>query len=98
MDTNDLNYASLPLNTFKEIPTPNANARRITALTKNNGRISGYQLADGMILSKEEAIQLAKQGGIQGVGIATRKGNEYLKSLPDGTENNNLGNLPTISQ
>ena len=47
---------------------------------------------------KNESIQLAKQGGIQGVGIATRNGSEYLKSLPDGEENNNLGNLPSISQ
>jgi len=32
------------------------------------------------------------------VGVAHRKDNEYLKSLPDGTEKNNLGNLPAVSE
>ena len=40
---------------------------------------------------------MAKQGQIAGVGIAHRGDTEYLKSIPDGTENNNLGNLPSIS-
>ena len=40
---------------------------------------------------------MAKAGEIKGVGIAHRKGSEYLKSLPDDTEENNLGNLPSIS-
>jgi len=41
---------------------------------------------------------MAKAGEIQGVGVAHRKDNEYLKSLPDGSENNNLGNLPSVSE
>lgn len=81
---------------LSEIPTPNDNAQRITALLKESGKITGYQLSNGDILSKSEGIQLAKQGGIQGVGIAKRNGSEYLKSLPDGTEKNNLGSLPTV--
>lgn len=40
---------------------------------------------------------MAKAGEIQGVGVAHRKDSEYLKSLPDGTEKNNLGNLPSVS-
>ena len=48
-------------------------------------------------VSKEEGVAMAKAGEIQGVGIAHRKDSEYLKSLPDGTEDNNLGNLPSIS-
>lgn len=91
---NDL--TKLPLMTFKDIPTPNADAKKITGLVKQSGRIAGYQLSDGRTLSKEEGVQLAKQGGILGVGIATRKGNEYLKSLPDNNEDNNLGSLPTV--
>ncbi len=39
---------------------------------------------------------MARQGGIKGVGIAQRSGNEYLKALPDGEESNNLGSLPTV--
>ncbi len=96
MENHDL--SSLPLNALNEIPTPNADAQRITGLVKQSGRISGYQLADGRVLTKEEGVALARQGGILGVGIANRKGSEYLKSLPDEAENNNLGNLPSIAQ
>lgn len=94
----DQNLSSLPMNTLKQIPTPNADAQQIVALVKQGGRITGYQLADGRILDKAAGVQLAKQGGIQGVGVATRSGNEYLKSLPDGAENNNLDSLPTVKQ
>ncbi len=87
----------LPMMALTNIPTPNENAEQIVALVKHSGRVTGYQLSDGRVLSKEEAVGLAKQGGIRGVGIATRKGNEYLKSLPDENENNNLGNLPSLS-
>jgi hypothetical protein len=90
--------SKLPMMAMQDIPKPNANAKRITALVKDGGRISGYQLSDGSILSKEEGIRLARQGGIAGVGIATRKGRGYLKSLPDDNESNNLGNLPSISR
>ncbi|HCA72380.1 MAG TPA: DUF3892 domain-containing protein [Ruminococcaceae bacterium] len=86
------------MQTLQDIPEPNADAREITALVKESGRITGYQLSDGQILSKEEGVQLAKQGGIRGVGVATRNGSEYLKSLPDESEGNNLSNLPSIKQ
>jgi len=88
---------SLPMNALSEIPTPNADALTITALKKDDGRVTGYQLSNGQVLDKDEAISLAKNGGIAGVGIATNGGNEYLKSLPDNSENNNLSHLPTIS-
>ena len=43
-------------------------------------------------------VGLVKEGGrITGVGIAHRGDTEYLKSIPDGNENNNLGNLPSVS-
>jgi len=88
---------SLSMNTLSNIPEPNANAQRITALKKQSGRVTGYQLADGRILEKSEAVALAKQGGIAGVGIAHRNGSEYLKSIPDGSENNNLSSLPSVT-
>lgn len=94
--TND--SSKLPMQTLKDIPQPNADAKQITGLVKEGGRITGYQLSDGKVLSKQEGVQLAKQGGIRGVGVATRNGNEYLKSLPDDTEGNNLSNLPSVSQ
>jgi len=88
---------SLSMNTLTDIPKPSANAQRITALKKSGGRVTGYQLADGRILDKDKAVALAKQGEIAGVGIAHRNGGEYLKSVPDGTETNNLGNLPSVT-
>lgn len=100
MDKNmitDMNLSALPLNTLEQIPTPTADAKEITALVKEGGRTVGYKLSDGQILNKPQALALAKQGGIKGVGIATNQGNEYLKSLPDASENNNLGSLPSIT-
>ena len=87
---------SLPMNALNEIPTPHADAQHITALKKDSGRVTGYQLSDGRILDKPAAVNLAKSGGIHGVGVSNRNGNEYLKSLPDGSENNNLSNLPSV--
>lgn len=60
--------------------------------------MTGYQLSDQTVLEKSEAIQLAKEGGIAGVGIAHRGDTEYLKSIPDETENNNLSSLPKVSR
>lgn len=87
---------NLPMLALKEIPQPRADAQRITALVKERGRIAGYQLSDGRVLTKAEGVRLAREGGIHGVGISSRKGNEYLKSIPDGQENNNLSNLPSV--
>ncbi len=85
-------------NTLDQIPNANSNAKRIVGLVKSGGRVTGYKLSDNSILSKAEAVSLAKQGGIAGVGIAHRKDNEYLKSIPNGSENDNLSNLPSVSQ
>lgn len=80
-----------------QIPQANADAKRIVGLVKEGGRITGYQLSDNSIVEKQQAVDMAKQGQIAGVGIAHRGETEYLKSIPDGSENNNLGSLPTIS-
>ena len=88
---------ALARNTLDDIPHPKSDAKEIVGLVKNGGRINGYQLSDGSTVSKEEGVALARDGEIKGVGIAHRKDTEYLKSLPDGTESNNLGNLPSIS-
>jgi hypothetical protein len=84
-------------NTLDRIPQASANAKRIVGLVKEGGRITGYQLSDSSIVEKQQAVDMAKQGQIAGVGIAHRGDTEYLKSIPDGSENNNLGNLPSIS-
>ncbi len=83
--------------TLDQIPQADANAKKIVGLVKEGGRITGYQLSDNSIVEKQQAVAMAKQGKIAGVGIAHRGDTEYLKSIPDGTENNNLGNLPSVS-
>ena len=83
--------------TLDQIPRANANAKRIVGLVKEGGKITGYQLSDHSIVQKQQAVNMAKQGQISGVGIAHRGDTEYLKSIPDGSENNNLGSLPSVS-
>lgn len=84
-------------NTLDQIPQANINAKQIVGLVKKGGRITGYQLSDNSIAEKQQAVDMAKQGQISGVGIAHRGDTEYLKSIPDSSENNNLGNLPAVS-
>ena len=88
---------NLVKNTLDQIPQVNSNAKRIVGLVKESGRITGYQLSDNSIVEKQQALNMAKQGHIAGVGIAHRGDTEYLKSIPDGSENNNLSNLPSVS-
>lgn len=83
--------------TLDQIPTANANAKKIIGLVKESGRVTGYQLSDHSIVEKQQAVAMAKQGQIQGVGIAHRGDTEYLKAIPNGNENDNLGNLPSVS-
>lgn len=95
MDREDLGK-NLAYAALDEIPTPKADAKEIVGLVKSSGKITGYQLSDGQIVSKQEGVDMAKNGDIQGVGVAHRNDSEYLKALPDGKENNNLGNLPSV--
>ena len=89
--------SSLPMNKLSEIPTPANDAKPVTGLQKSGGRVTGYQLGGGEVVDKATAVQLASEGGITGVGIAKRNGNEYLKSLPDDSGNNNLSSLPVVN-
>ena len=83
--------------TLDQIPQANADEKRIVGLVKEGGRITGYQLSDNSIVEKQQAVDMAKQGQIAGVGIPHRGDTEYLKSTPDGIANDNLGNLPSVS-
>ena len=84
------------LNMLDVIPSPSNDALEISALVKESGKVTGYQLSNGRTVTKEEGVAMAKAGEIRGVGVAHRKDTEYLKSLPDGTESNNLSSLPTV--
>ena len=68
----------------------------VSGLVKSGGTVTGYQLSDGRIVSRESGVELAKENQIQGVGVAHNKDTEYLKSIPDGTQDNNLSHLPTV--
>jgi hypothetical protein len=83
--------------TLDQIPKADTNAKRITGLVKEGGRITGYQLSDNSFVEKQQAVDMARQGQVAGVGIAHRGDTEYLKAIPDGSENNNLSNLPAVS-
>ena len=97
MSKPNINRSQLAMSALDDIPDPKSDAKDIVALVKSSGHVDGYKLSDGTTLSKEQGVQLAKEGGINGVGIAHRQGSEYLKSLPDGAESNNLSNLPSVT-
>lgn len=84
-------------NTLDQIPEATPDAKTITGLVKKEGKITGYQLSDNSVISKQQGVNMAKQGKISGVGVAHRGNTEYLKSIPNGNENDNLGNLPSVS-
>ena len=89
--------SALPMAALDEIPEPRSDAKNIVGLVKQRGKITGYQLSDGSTVSKEEGVRMAKEGNIRGVGVAHRGDTEFLKSIPDGSDNNNLGNLPSVT-
>ncbi len=90
MDTNNVK------NTLDQIPKSKPNAKRIVGLVKEKGKVTGYKLSDQNIVTKADAVSMAKQGDIAGVGIAHRNNTEYLKAIPNGNENDNLSSLPTV--
>jgi hypothetical protein len=96
-DMNNINGSELVKNTLDEIPKSKEDAKRIVGLVKENGRVTGYKLSNETIVEKPQAVQMAKQGEIAGVGVAHRGENEYLKSIPNDKENDNLGNLPSVT-
>jgi len=87
----------LPENINLVRPVAKKDAARIVALVREDGRVTGYKLSSGQIVSKEQGISMAKAGDIAGVAVAERKSSEYLRTLPDGQEGNNLLNLPSIT-
>ena len=92
-----MNGHELVKNTLDEIPTPNSDAKKIVGLVRESGRITGYKLSDNSFVSKQDAVNMAKSGGISGVGVAHRGDTEYLKAIPNGNESDNLSNLPSYS-
>lgn len=69
---------------------------RVVAVEKEGVEIVKYQLDNGDVIDKDQAIKMAEDGKIEGVSVVDRNGSKYLRSLLDGNENNNLQNLPEI--
>ena len=82
--------------TLDQIPQAHANEKRIVGLVREGGRIAGYKLSDGTFVSKPEAVSIANQDQIAGIRIAHRRCTECLKSIPNGSGNDNLGTLPSV--
>lgn len=77
----------------------NVEKKTIKAVVKHSGEITGYELSDGEQVTKERGVELAKAGVLSGVSVSTsRKGEEYLRSLRDDDESNNLNSLPVIEE
>ncbi|MGL4773946.1 MAG: DUF3892 domain-containing protein [Clostridium sp.] len=70
-------------------------ADKIQETIKNSsGEITHYVLSSGETLEKQAGVERAKNGGIEGVIIShSRKGEEYLRTKPDGKEGNNLSSM-----
>ncbi len=88
---------NMPFGINSFVPDPKPDAKTVTSLVKQSGKVTGYKLSNGEVVSKSEGVSLAKAGEIKNVGVAHRKGTEYLRSLPDNNEGNNLSNLPSMS-
>ena len=94
----DDNTLSFPNTVNKIVSEGGENAKEIIKLIKQSGKVKGYELSDGKQISVEEAISMAKENMLKNVGVSISKdGSEYIRSLADGDESNNLGNLPSIT-
>lgn len=67
---------------------------------KVNNELDAFKFDNGLIAKKEELIKLYKNGMvlIKDVKLVGSEGNEYFISVPDGTKDNNLSSLPSISK
>lgn len=76
----------------------NDTAKIIKVRKNGDGDITDIMLQNGNVYSIDQAIMMARDGLIHDVNIGKAKnGREYLRSNPNGLENDNLDNLPTFS-
>ncbi|MFL0246134.1 DUF3892 domain-containing protein [Candidatus Clostridium stratigraminis] len=74
------------------------NKSKIQKVKKNpDGDITDVMLDNGNVYSINEAIMMTRDGLIEGVNVGKAKnGREYLRSNPNGEEDDNLENKPTF--
>ncbi len=87
--------SALAINALDSIPNTKPDAKQIVALVKKRQNY-WISVVRWKYRLQRQGVALAKSGDIASVGIAHRKDTEYLKSIPDGTDDNNLSNLPTV--
>lgn len=70
----------------------------IIAVKKDeHGILTDFKLNDGRVLSKEQAVELAKEVGIKGVNVGRTRGDnpqEILRANPTDKPEKALRNLP----
>lgn len=71
---------------------------KIIKVKKNSdGDITDVMLENGEVHSATEAISMAKNELIDGVNVGKAKnGREFIRSNPNGKENDNLDELPNF--
>ena len=66
----------------------------VETIKDSSGEIKHYVLENGTTIDKAQGVEMAKKGQIDGVIIAhSKKGEEYLRTKPDGTQGNNLSSM-----
>ena len=66
----------------------------VETIKDSSGEIKQYVLENGTTIDKAQGVEMAKKGQIDGVIIAnSKKGEEYLRTKPDGTQGNNLSSM-----
>lgn len=71
---------------------------RIIKVKKNrDGDITDVMIENGNVYSINDAVMMAKDHLIENVNVGKAKnGRAYLRSNPNGLEDDNLDNLPTF--
>lgn len=71
---------------------------KIIKVKKNSqGDITDVMTDNGNVYAINDAIMMARDGVIEGVNVGRAKnGREYLRSNPNGSENDNLDNMETF--
>lgn len=66
----------------------------VQTIKNSSGEIMQYVLESGQTIDKAQGVEMAKNGQIDGVIVAhSKKGEEYLRTKPDGSEGNNLSSM-----
>ena len=66
----------------------------VETIKDSSSEIKQYVLENGTTIDKAQGVEMAKKGQIDGVIIAhSKKGEEYLRTKPDGTQGNNLSSM-----